>query len=184
MAAIAAREQKKVPLTFTSRILSQSSSVIPSRSVGRTNLVVAALLTRISNLPSVFTTFPTIDLTAASFEISARTAMAREPSCRISATVSSASPLEREKFTATSAPSRANRREVAFPIPVPPPVTRATFPSSLLIALVPPLEPIPSNPRDWCYLHCAFLKPHQDLSLDHSHSGISIMELKPPSTTR
>ena len=59
--------------------------------------------------------------------MSAGTASAREPSASISAAVFSSGSGRRPQIT-TSAPQRAMSSATARPMPVPPPVTRATVP--------------------------------------------------------
>ena len=109
---------------------SQSSSV---RSWAAPVIVMPALFTTTSTPPNASIAACTPAATSALRVTSIVHAVASPPAARISAAVSSAvSP--RRSATATRAPSSAKRSDVCRPIPDPPPVTSATFPSSLPIS--------------------------------------------------
>ena len=93
---IAARQPKKVPLRFTSRMSSQTCAVIPSRSVCGMKWVVPALLTSTSSPPSSRADRSTIARTAASSATLAATTRTFAPRWRTPSAVSSASAFDRE----------------------------------------------------------------------------------------
>src|SRR6266542_2492989 len=97
-----------------------------------------------SRRPNRFTASATIPRMSSSFETSARTTSAVPPFSRTIPARWLASPSWMSAMS-TFAPSSASRSTVPPPIPVPPPVTIATFPSSLpamrvLLLFSPSLE--------------------------------------------
>ena len=93
---IAARQHQNTPYALIAKIRSKSSGVMPSTSASATGRVAPALLIRKSSPPSSATTESTMPVTAASSATSAWQAMARTPCACASATVRSASSIERE----------------------------------------------------------------------------------------
>ena len=91
---------------------------------------IPALLNAQSSRPYASTARPTIASTSAEFETSARTNVAAPPAAVTCSTVSWP-PASVTSATTTLAPSRAKTSAAARPIPDPPPVTSATFPSTL-----------------------------------------------------
>ena len=92
-----------------------------------------ALLQAQSSRPYVATTTATRAATSAALATSARAKAASPPFCFMSATVSFPPSLFTSD-TKTLAPSSANFRAVARPIPAPEPVTSATYPDTRPIA--------------------------------------------------
>src|SRR6267142_610217 len=111
-----------------------SSSLMSSKGV---SLLTAALLTRMSRRPNCFTVASTISATASGSVTSAKWKAAVPPLDLIIATVLLASPCEVLAFTITVAPPAASEREIARPMFLAPPVTRATFPRSSLPGVMP-----------------------------------------------
>src|SRR5207253_2186337 len=91
-----------------------------------------ALLKAQSSLPNVASVRSTIALTSLSFETSVLTKIALPPSSSISAMTAWPS-VSRRPLTTTCAPSFANCRAVARPIPALPPVTKTTLPANQLM---------------------------------------------------
>src|SRR2546429_4904832 len=121
-----ARVQLKAPFRWTAIIRSHASSVI-SRS--GTSPAMPASFTRMCTGPSAAWRRSTAAATLAPLATSASTATAR----RWSAATSSATcrpPAWSRSSTATSAPSRARRRQIARPMPEAPPVTIGVRPLS------------------------------------------------------
>src|SRR6267143_2146979 len=101
------------------------------------SLLTAALLTRMSRRPNCLTVASTISATASGSVTSAKWRAAVPPLDLIIATVLLASPCEVLAFTITVAPPAASEREIARPMFLAPPVTRATFPRSSLPGVMP-----------------------------------------------
>src|SRR5688572_25529488 len=128
MPGSAACAQRKVPFRLTSSTASHCSSVIFAAIASR---LIPALLMRMSRRPKASTACSTMRSHSLFRVTSPATTSALAPALRISpATVSR--PAAFASLIATSAPSRAKRRAVAAPIPPAAPVTRATFPDSLM----------------------------------------------------
>src|SRR5262249_41396141 len=117
--------------------MTASHSSCPTQRTFRALLECPALLIRMSTRPSVLTVHSTSARPSAGRETSPSRATALPPAFVISATTSSSGPLRRPDTT-TCAPSAASMSAVERPIPVPPPVTIATFPSSFAIGLLSP----------------------------------------------
>ena len=98
-------------------------------------LVIPALFSSTSSRPYLSTAARTIASASALSVTSPLAVAASPPPSPIFAAVSSALDSLRSATT-TRAPSRANASADARPIPDPPPVTRATFPSSLIESLL------------------------------------------------
>src|SRR5207248_1845681 len=133
IAAIACCVPKRTPRTLTSTTRSQragSSSGNTSRGVTPAS-TMPALFTRMSSRPKDAHTSSMILRMPSSFATSPGVVTARPPSCSMSRTLSNAT-VSSISLTATVAPSRANRRAVARPIPEPPPVTSAIAPLMLI----------------------------------------------------
>jgi hypothetical protein len=114
----------KAPVKLTARTRSQSAGLI-SPIIRRT--VVPAPLTRIS-IPPQASVMPSVNLAKASRSATSSEYAAAWPLRPvISAATPSAAAALRSRI-ATCAPAAAKARHVAAPIPLPPPVTRATFP--------------------------------------------------------
>src|SRR5690349_6033629 len=88
-----------------------------------------ALFTMMSSRPHSDTARSTIPFTWSSWRTSTAIANVRRPRLVISLATGSRCSSLRE-HSATSAPARANSIAIDFPMPVPPPVTRAVLPSS------------------------------------------------------
>ena len=128
------------------RNVSSQSCLLISANVAMRRM--PALLTRMSSLPSVWTSASTARCTAAmSVTSAAATAPARLRSRTRSAVASAARPST--SITPTSQPSCAKRSAMPRPIPEPAPVTTAVLPSSaymlaiLAVRRENPLEPLP-----------------------------------------
>ena len=122
---IAALASRNAPVRFTSSVRCQRSS---STSAAAPPNPRPAFATTTSSPPNASTAVATAARTCPSSAVSPATA--RPP---VSAATSS-SGSGRRPVTTTFAPSRANMRAVAAPIPVPPPLTIATLPSSRICA--------------------------------------------------
>src|SRR6516165_568127 len=134
----------KAPVRLTASTRSQSSVVI-SAIIRRT--VVPAPLTRMS-MPPQASVMPSVNLAKAS---RSATSIACDAAWSlrlvISAATASAAAASRSR-TATRAPAAVKARQVAAPIPLPPPVTRATFPvKSSAIASTPSLQVVEQRLR-------------------------------------
>src|SRR5258705_1785411 len=110
------------------------SAALMSRSGERRR--IAAELTRTSTPPCSARAAPTNRDTSASLPTSPLTADAVPPALRMASTASARGSGRRPKTT-TLAPSAANSSAVARPMPVPPPATSATLPSSLAMVVAP-----------------------------------------------
>src|SRR5712692_10163564 len=129
----AARDTRNVPRRLMSTTRSQSASLVCSAVPTRRT---PALLTTTLSLPNRLTVSPRAASTCPRLETSQATAQASPPERRISSETFS-SGATRRPATATCAPSRAKRMAQARPIPVPPPVRKATLPASLVTASPP-----------------------------------------------
>src|SRR5574341_1179658 len=114
----AAWQHRKVPFRLTASTASHCSSVILAAIASR---LMPALLIRMSSRPNARTVSWTTRSQSAFFATSPATMSALAPADRISPATAS-SPSTFASFTATSAPSRANRFAVAAPMPLAPPV--------------------------------------------------------------
>ena len=119
---------RNVPLTLMSITSSQISSVVSSKPCV---LKIAALLTRMSTLPKRSTAALTALCQLDSSVTSRVTNRASPPDSPISETTFMPSSSSRSPIT-TFAPSRANMRASAAPMPREPPLIIATLPSSLI----------------------------------------------------
>src|SRR5436309_12537398 len=126
MSARTARVQLKAPFRWTAIIRSHTSSVI---SWSATSPAMPASFTRMCTGPSAAWIRSTAASTLAALATSASTATARRWSRATSSATCRPPPWSRSS-TATSAPSRARRRQIARPIPEAPPVTTAFRPPS------------------------------------------------------
>src|SRR6266496_93442 len=117
--------------------MTASHSSCPTQRTFRALLEWPALLMRMSTRPSSLTVRSTRARPCSGRETSPSRATALPPAFVISATTASSGALRRPDST-TWAPSAANMSAVARPIPVPPPVTIATFPVSFAIRLLSP----------------------------------------------
>src|SRR5512139_688804 len=133
----------QVPLRFTRRTASNSSSDIRMRRLSR---VIPALLTRMSTRPRASRIRFTPASTWAGSLTSSISTIPLPPAASIAARVSRAPASLPTSLTTTVAPSAENASAIARPIPRAEPVTSATFPES---RIVPPPIPkvIPSTPR-------------------------------------
>src|SRR5712691_1070914 len=111
-----------------------SSSLMSSKGV---SLLTAALLTRMSSRPNCLTVASTIFATAAGSVTSAKYKAALPPFDLIIATVCLASLCEVLALIITVAPPAASERQIARPMFLAPPVTRATFPASSVPGVIP-----------------------------------------------
>jgi hypothetical protein len=103
------------------------------RSRGNWPSVTAALLTRMSTLPKRAAAAATVCRTDASSPASQRCQNTARPPSACSAFAVSRSTDSVVPQMASSAPSRYRRSAIARPMPRPPPVTSATWPSSLSV---------------------------------------------------
>src|SRR5260370_17905080 len=94
-----------------------------------------ALLTKISRLPKASAVLETAARSYLAEALSAFRDSALPPPDSISSASSRAFSSELEYVNATEAPSAASRRTMPAPIPLEPPVTRATFPVSDFICI-------------------------------------------------
>src|SRR5262245_57551414 len=136
MAGRAARVQRKTPLSTTATLRSQVASSIWRRS---SPSATAALLTRTSTRPKADRVSSTARSTSAARETSASTNRARPPSRSISSAVPRP-PSGFQSTTTTAAPSAAYRRAIAWPMPEPAPVIRATRSCSRIASLLSPQQ--------------------------------------------
>src|SRR5881296_594552 len=119
---------RKTDLVLTVKVRSQSSSVLFVNGMPG-GPAAPALLTRMSILPNVSRVRSTIVLTSAALVTSVFMARTLRPSPLTSPATFSAFSTWMSGI-ATSAPSRAIASTMPRPIPLPPPVTTATLPSS------------------------------------------------------
>src|SRR3989441_1321772 len=122
----AARDIRNGPFTFTVITRSHSSSVMLSTVE---TCSAPALFTSTFSRPNCLTVSRTARSTSLPRVTSHSTAEALPPSF-FTSPVTARSFSSRRPAKATPAPSRANARAIARPIPVPPPLIRATFPES------------------------------------------------------
>src|SRR6266851_640988 len=122
----AARDIRNGPFTFTIITRSHSSSVMLSTVE---TCSAPALFTSTFSRPNCLTVSRTARSTSLSRVTSHSTAEALPPSF-FTSPVTARSFSGRRPAKATLAPSRANARAIARPIPVPPPLISATFPES------------------------------------------------------
>src|SRR6516164_745112 len=124
-----ARTVAKGPRKLTASTKSKNSSSRARRSACGITRVLPALLTRMSSRPSV------VSIAVARLSIApvswAGARLARWPEPGRLAISRSAASASLAKLTTTRAPASANRRAVEAPRPLLPPVTSATFPSSM-----------------------------------------------------
>lgn len=128
-AGAAARAASQGPREFTTKSRSKVSAAVSS--MGVAGAAIPAFAHRTVSFPYSVTAARTAASLSASTDTSARTAIASPPACRMRSQVACAA-CSLRSTTTTFAPSRAKRRAPAFPIPEPPPVIRATSPSSLI----------------------------------------------------
>src|SRR5215471_14862246 len=133
------------PFRLMLRTRSQVSSVHSWRGA-RGREPIPALLWAQSNLPYVSTAVLIMASTAVASDTSAWTKMASPPCSVIMWTVW-CPPSSFMSATTSFAPSRANVRAVARPIPEAPPVTNATFPSTCPAMVTPPVYTYCHRPR-------------------------------------
>src|SRR6516164_4474741 len=127
-----ARTVANGPRRLTASTKSKNSSSRARKSACGITRVLPALLTRMSSRPSVA---PILAARLSMAGVScAGVWLARWPVPGRLAINPSAASGSLAKVTTTRAPASANRRAVAAPRPLLPPVTNATFPSSMLIA--------------------------------------------------
>ena len=118
---------RKTPLSSTSNVMSYSSTLVLS--IGPSAPPKPALLKRQSSRPQRATAVST----AASTSVSSVTLTCANAPSAPSSRASSCPLSSCMSAITTRAPSTANRRTVAAPIPLAPPVTSATLPSSFPI---------------------------------------------------
>src|SRR5882724_11996073 len=121
--------RKWVAMTVSKCVM--SSSAMPASRPG-----LPALLKRQSRRPNFASASSTIALTSASLVTSVRTKLAAEPSFFVRPSPSAC----RRPAMTTLAPSSTNNSTVRAPIPLDPPVTIATLPSSAPICVCPPVD--------------------------------------------
>src|SRR3954468_22264344 len=121
------------PTSIDSMIRRYCSSVWSSK---LTRKLAPALLQRIETGPSSRSVAATASAHSSGFWTSSRRAIALPPAFSISSTTAWAL-SGKMSVTQTAAPSAANRRHWAPPIPPPPPVTSATLPSSFIVSCLP-----------------------------------------------
>src|SRR5688572_29904340 len=119
---------RNTDLVLTAKARSQSSSVLFVNGMPG-GAAMPALLTRMSMRPSVSRVRSTIDLTSALLVTSVFMASTLRPSAFTSSATFSAFSTWMSGI-AMSAPSLAMARTIPRPMPLPPPVTTATFPAS------------------------------------------------------
>src|SRR5712664_3714092 len=125
---VIALQVRKTDFVLTVKVRSQSSSVLFVNGMPG-GPAAPALLTRMSILPNVSRVRSTIVLTSAALVTSVFMARTLRPSPLTSPATFSAFSTWMSGI-ATSAPSRAIASTMPRPIPLPPPVTTATLPSS------------------------------------------------------
>src|SRR5499425_2145242 len=116
------------------RSTSAKSAALISRRAERSR--TAAEFTSTSTPPYSVRAAPTRFATSASLPTSPLTAVATPPASEMAVTVSARGSGRRPKMT-TRAPSLANSSAVARPMPVPPPATMVTLPSSVFMLDAP-----------------------------------------------
>src|ERR1700732_3233477 len=94
-----------------------------------------ALLTKMSSGPKISAVLVTAARSSSAEALSAFIASALPPPDSTSCTSFSAFSSELEKVNATDAPSEASRRTMPAPMPLEPPVTRATLPLNDLVCI-------------------------------------------------
>src|SRR5215475_16173120 len=132
----------KAPTRLIRSTSEKSAALISSMAERRRT---AAEFTRTSTPPYSLRAAPTSFATSASLPTSPLTAMAMPPALAMAVTVS-ASGSDRRPKTTTCAPSLAKSSAVARPMPVPPPATMATLPSSALPIVDAPAEGLHGTP--------------------------------------
>src|ERR1700732_3370306 len=100
-----------------------------------------ALLTKMSRVPKASALLVTRARSSSAEPLSALRDSALPPADSISRTSSRAFSGELEYVKATDAPSAASRRTMPAPIPLEPPVTRATLPLNDFVCIWPPKPP-------------------------------------------
>src|SRR5580700_8204993 len=103
-----------------------------------------ALLTKMSRAPRATTVLATAAWSSLAEALSAFRDSALPPADSISRTSWKACSSELEYVNATDAPSAARRRTMPAPMPLEPPVTRATFPLNDFICIVPLISSWPT----------------------------------------
>jgi len=121
----AARAHRNMPVRLTPSTVFHCSSV---SSVNAASRCSPALLTRMSIPPQADSISANIASTSASFETSARSAIASTPSVLSSSTSFAATSGFETKLTTTEAPAAASARATPSPIPELAPVTSARCP--------------------------------------------------------
>src|SRR5215217_7684349 len=129
MCSISCFMATNAPRRFTATRRSHSSSVISW--AGLTGCSMPALLKAMSRPPKRSTVAASAASICSLLVTSHATATAWPPACSIRRAVSS-TPSAAMSATTTPAPSRANARAAARPMPLVAPVTKATFPSKRL----------------------------------------------------
>jgi len=124
---------RNAPLRLVLMTESQSASLMRIR---RPSRVTPALLMRMSTLPQSARIFSAAALTAAASDTSTAMAQALRPSARTSPATFSEFSAVRDTQT-TSAPSLANFKAIARPMPRPAPVTTAIWFSSCFMSAKP-----------------------------------------------
>ena len=114
---------RKGPVAFVRKRSSQVA--ISVESSGR-RFKMPALFTRMSRPPNVCSAWEATRAQSSGFRTSQAIGSARPPDSQIPEATRSSSP-ERRPVSTTAAPSAANRRATASPIPEPAPVMRATL---------------------------------------------------------
>ena len=117
------------------KMLPKRAESIPSNVSGSSMYCSAALLTRISNLPSSSTVFCTASAQNFSPLISPGSNKHFLPCASTNSLVFLASSCSLRYTMATSAPSLAYNTDTERPIPLSPPVTSATLPFNLSLPL-------------------------------------------------
>ena len=130
MSGAAARAHQKLPLTFVSNERANASSSTAETGISRPD---AELFTRMSRYPKRSSISSNIRATCAGCATEARNMSTAAPAASSSAFVSFACSSEWKKLSRMCAPRAASSRATTFPTPLPPPVTRASFPSRSLI---------------------------------------------------
>src|SRR5680860_746953 len=131
MTGTTALHDNHTPFTLTSMTLSHSSGEISPKGTLAMGIVekTAAFVTNMSIDPKASILVPTIRCRLPSSDTSVVTPMAVNPSCSNSSARPSAASPSTSAIT-TLAPSRARPLQYSLPIPCPPPVTTAVFPSN------------------------------------------------------
>ena len=138
-----ARVIRNIERTLTACSQSHSATVVSRNGL---MTMVPAWLKSTRAGPNSSSTARTASCTCASSETSATKLSALPPAARIPATVSAAAAALRSMI-ATLAPSAANSRDAAPPMPVAPPEMIASFPSSLpIVSYLPAKRSAPSRP--------------------------------------